>query len=101
MCASVNTHHSPDQTVKGGQFTDFNHGRTCEDIPSFVECTMKLCSDFQTVGFFSLFLDSVGFFSIRHLSAAPEGSLRVGRKGNTVPGDEPSDCDTQMNVIKQ
>lgn len=99
MCASVNTHHSPDQTVKGGQFTDLIMERTCGDIPSFVECTMKLCSDFK-LGFFSCFLTLWDLF-IRHLSAAPEGSLRMGRKGNTVPGDEPSDCDTQMNVIKQ
>lgn len=101
MCASVNTHHSPDQTVKRRTIHRLNHGRTCEDIPSSVECTMKLCSDFKLWDSSLCFLTLWGGVFIRRLSAAPEGSLRMGRKGNTVPGDEPSDCDTQMNVIKQ
>lgn len=40
-------------------------------------------------------------FKSAGLSAAPEGSLRTRLNVNAVRDNEPSDCDAQMNVIKQ
>ena len=44
-----------------------------------------------------LFLNFVGFLFTVSLLLLEESLHTV----NTVPDDEPSDCDTQMNVIKQ
>lgn len=69
-----------------------------KDILSSVECTMKLCSDLKrgTPLFVSelrgiCFLPAVSLLLLEDLCI---------HRVNAVLDDEPSDCDTQMNVIK-
>lgn len=68
----------PNRTEADTHLVDhgLEHGQTCKEILSFVECTMKLWSNFQH-GNPLLFLNFVGFFFVfsQYLSATPGGSL--------------------------
>lgn len=94
--------------IDGGQRSRTpEHGRTREDILSFVECTTKLCADYKMWDP-SLISERLWDFWFWFSSAATTLLLLLLPllledlyKVDAVLDDEPSDCDTQMNVIKQ